>query len=50
VALIGFILSPILIGIVAFLFISGYSVVVTRNVMDGVEQPLPDWDDWGTCY
>ncbi len=30
-----------------FLF-PGYMVQIMRNVRDGIEKPLPEWDDWGT--
>ena len=30
-----------------FLF-PGYMVQTMRNVRDGMENPLPEWDDWGT--
>ena len=30
-----------------FLF-PGYMVQIMRNVRDGIENPLPEWDDWGT--
>jgi hypothetical protein len=28
----------------------GYSVAVLRNVRDGYERPLPEWDDWGKLF
>jgi hypothetical protein len=28
----------------------GYSVAVLRNVRDGYERPLPEWDDWGQLF
>lgn len=28
----------------------GWMVGVTRNVMNGVERPLPEWDDFGTLF
>lgn len=31
-------------------FLIGYSVAITRNVKDGVEKPLPEWDDWGKLF
>jgi len=47
ITLVGIIFSPILIGLVPLMIVTGYSVGVTRNVMDGAEHPLPEWDDWG---
>ncbi|MCP4429056.1 MAG: DUF4013 domain-containing protein [Chloroflexi bacterium] len=28
----------------------GYLVGITRNVQDGLERPLPEWDDWGQLF
>ena len=28
----------------------GYSLAVLRNVRDGYERPLPEWDDWGRLF
>jgi len=47
VALIGIIFSPILLGFIPLIMLVGYSLDVLRNVMDGQEQPLPEWEDWG---
>ncbi len=43
------------ISFVSFLIIPipllvGYLVGITRNVKDGVERPLPEWDDFGQLY
>jgi len=45
--LLGAIFSPVLIGLAPLLVVLGYGVAVTRNVMNGVERPLPEWGDWG---
>lgn len=45
--LLGIIFAPVLIGLVPLMMVTGYRVLVTRNVMDGLERPLPEWDDWG---
>lgn len=47
VGLAGILLAPVLIGIIPLIIVIGYSVVVVRNVINGVERPLPEWDDWG---
>ncbi len=47
VGLIATLLSPILIGLVPMLMILGYSLDVLRNVHNGREYPLPEWEDWG---
>jgi hypothetical protein len=36
----------ILLGIL----LSGYTVQTARNVMNGVERPLPEWDNWGQLF
>ncbi len=44
--LISMILSPILVGILGFLILSGYCVRLVQNVRDGVAKPLPEWNRW----
>ncbi len=46
VGLVGMLLSPLLIGIIPLLAALGYTVDVVRNVMNGSERPLPEWEDW----
>lgn len=36
--------------IIPMFFLIGYAVAITRNVKDGVEKPLPEWDDWGGLF
>lgn len=43
------------ISLFSFLFfpaflLAGYMVAVTRNVQNGLKQPLPEWDDWGRLF
>jgi hypothetical protein len=47
VVLLGFVLLVVLIGIVPLLMVTGYTLVALRNVMDGQEHPLPEWDNFG---
>ena len=47
IAVVIFILS---IFIIPIFFLYGYMIQIIRNVMDGVENPLPEWDDWGTLF
>jgi hypothetical protein len=47
VTLAGIVFSPVLIGFVAIFILTGYTVDVVRNVLDGKEYPLPEWQDWG---
>lgn len=35
-------------GLLVFAIISGYLIQFCRNVINGVPQPLPEWDDFGT--
>ena len=48
--LVGIIFSIVLIGLIPLIIVTGYTVVLIKNVMDGVEQPLPEWDDWGDLF
>jgi hypothetical protein len=52
-------LSKLLIGaVIAFFsfllipipFLAGYSLAVSRNVMNGDPDPLPEWEDWGKLF
>ncbi|HEY8602215.1 MAG TPA: DUF4013 domain-containing protein, partial [Thermomicrobiales bacterium] len=49
----GLILAGI-VTIVGWLFtfpvVFGYAVMVTKNVINGNPQPLPEWDDFGTKW
>ncbi len=47
VILISSLLSFVLVGILGFAILMGYSVRLLQNVRDGVEYPLPEWDQWG---
>jgi len=47
VILISMLLSVVLIGVVGFFIIMGYSIRLLQNVRDGVAKPLPNWDRWG---
>lgn len=31
-------------------FLLGYAIGITRNVKDGVEKPLPEWENWGKLF
>lgn len=44
---ISLILSPVLIGIVGFLIVAGYSIRLLQNVRNGDTRPLPEWNQWG---
>ena len=48
--LLGIIFSIVLIGLIPLIIVTGYTVVLIKNVMDGVEQPLPEWEDWGDLF
>ncbi len=48
--IIGAVLALFSIFIIPGLFLAGYTVRLTRNVMDGMEQPLPEWTDWGGLF
>ena len=44
------ILSPILIGLVLILPLSGYMLETLKNVRDGRPIPLPEWSDFGNLF
>ena len=47
ILLVGFLLFWSVIGLfVALLIVLGYTLVVTRNVMDRHERPMPEWHEW----
>lgn len=41
------VLSVLLVGILGFAIVAGYSVRLLQNVRDGLPHPLPEWDQWG---
>lgn len=41
------ILSILLVGILGFAIVAGYSIRLLQNVRDGEPHPLPEWDQWG---
>lgn len=41
------VLSIVLVGVLGFLIIAGYSVRLLQNVRAGQPHPLPEWDEWG---
>jgi ABC-type phosphate transport system permease subunit len=48
ILLAGILLSILVIpAIVAFALLAGYQVEITRRVIHGDPQPLPEWDNWG---
>ena len=36
--------------LIGFVFLAGYCMKLTRNVIAGVPKPLPEWDDLGTYF
>jgi hypothetical protein len=49
IALVGTILSPILVGLVLFLPLGGYMLETLKNVRDG-QTKLPEWSDFGNLF
>ena len=39
-----------LIPIVGWLFVIGYLVAIARNIINGDQQPLPEWSDFGQIF
>lgn len=48
--LVGIIFMPVLIGFLPLIIVTGYTVLLIRNVMNGAEHPLPEWEDWGELF
>ena len=46
VILLSTLLSVVLVGVVGFFIVMGYSVRLLQNVRDGVNPILPEWDQW----
>ncbi|MFL7838207.1 MAG: DUF4013 domain-containing protein [Candidatus Promineifilaceae bacterium] len=36
--------------IIPIFFVQGYLVKIVRNMLDGLENPLPEWEDWGKLF
>jgi hypothetical protein len=47
IGLVSILLLPFLIGVIPLMILFGYTIEVLRNVMNGLERPLPEWQDWG---
>ncbi len=46
----GLLLPVLLIGLGLVFILNGYMIDVVRNVMDGVEHPMPRWEEWGKWF
>ncbi len=47
VILVSSVLSIVLVGILGFFILGGYSIRLLQNVRDGRHPVLPEWNDWG---
>jgi hypothetical protein len=47
VGLLSIVLMPILIGVIPLIMVVGYTLDALRNVVDGKEFPMPEWNEWG---
>jgi hypothetical protein len=47
IGLVSILLLPFLIGVIPLMILFGYTIEVLRNVINGLERPLPEWQDWG---
>ncbi len=45
--LIGGVVVLLSIFIIPIFALTGYAIQIARNVKDGMDVPLPEWDDWG---
>ena len=48
--LIGAAMMLLSILIIPAFFVEGYMIKLMRNVMDGIENPLPEWEEWGKLF
>ena len=48
VGLLGMVLMPILIGVIPLIMVMGYTLDALRNVAEGKEFPMPEWNEWGS--
>ncbi len=48
--LLGILTLPIIVGFALLFVLGGYVVEVVRNVMEGKETPMPQWDEWGKLF
>jgi len=48
--LLGILTLPIIVGFALIFVLGGYVVEVVRNVMEGKETPMPQWDEWGKLF
>lgn len=46
VLLVSSVLSVILVGIIGYFIVAGYTVRLMQNVRDGRKQVLPEWNEW----
>jgi hypothetical protein len=46
IALVSFLLTPVLLGLVGWAILLGYQVSLVRNMRAGVTHPLPTWDNF----
>jgi hypothetical protein len=47
VILVSSVLSIVLVGVLGFFIVGGYSIRLLQNVRDGRHPVLPEWNDWG---
>ena len=47
---IGAVLSLFVIFLIPIPLLIGWSVGITRNVLDGIKDPMPVWEDWGQLF
>ena len=50
IILVSGLLTPMLIGLLGFFIIAGYSIRLLQNVRDGQPRPLPEWNQWSEDF
>jgi len=48
--LVSILFGALLLPLLVIFFLVGYQVAIIRNVIDGKDRPLPEWQEWGQLF
>lgn len=48
--LISILFGALLLPLLVIFFLVGYQIAIMRNVIDGKDRPLPEWQEWGQLF